>query len=853
MAYSGNAGDAGTDAAVRAAPVPAAGTGQVRTAALPRQLTSFVGRERELGEITRLLAEYPLVTLTGTGGVGKTRLALRAAAGVGEAFPDGVWFVDLAPLTPRADPALVAGAALAALGAGEATGQPALAALTDHLRERCALLILDNCEHVLEACVLLADAVTQRCPGVRLLATSREPLGVPGERAWRVPPLTLPAPEDVQAHTARSLERYEAVRLFTDRARAVAPAFAVTDQNAPAVAQVCARLDGVPLALELAAARVRVLSVEQIDARLDDRFRLLTGGGRTALRRQQTLQALVDWSHDLLTDPERTLFRRLAAFAGGFTLEAAETVCAGGSGDLIDSREVLDLLTSLVDKSLVVAEPRGAAERYRLHETMRQYAAARLLPAGEDAALRDRHLDWCVALAGAADDAMRSPDLDRFGEAQRRYNAETDNVRAALAWGAATPEGASRGLDLLAITIFAPHPSWDETVRWLETLLAAAPARTAARARALLGLDHLRRLQHDFAGARIAADEARDIADALGDEELATEAASRGALLDANLGEYASAVAALERFLDLARAHASWSGVEQFTRTLGGIALAMGDFPRARALLTECLDVGPRHGSKLTARPRLFLTIIDRLTGDLHGARTALEALSAEVGDWDPERSKVNRSHFHEPARWALANIARDEGRFDEARRLLAQSLAHLRRSGEVGQLRDPTCLAGLLAIAAGHTERGVTLVAACAPATGPIGTVHVPEVRLEAPAFLERARATLGRAAYEAAWARGRGLTLREAVELALEEAASLPDAPPAARHAAPGGLSPRETQVAALIARGLTNREIAAALVVTEHTAMRHVENILAKLGLRSRTQIAAWAVAQGVAEAT
>ena len=290
------------------------------------------------------------------------------------------------------------------------------------------------------------------------------------------------------------------------------------------MAEVCRRLDGIPLALELAAARVRVLSVEQLAARLDDRFRLLTGGGRTALPRHQTLQATVDWSHDLLSEPERALFRRLAVFAGGFPLEGAEAVCAGGA---VESAEVLDLVTALVDKSLVVAEPRGPERRYRLLETLRQYAAERLLQAGEDAALRDRHLDWCVALARGASEAERSRDIARLHEALGRYNAEGDNVRAALAWGAATPDGAARALDVLASVILAPRPSQAETVRWLETLLAAAPARTAVRARALLQLDHLRRLHHDFAGARVAVEEARAIAGELGDEDLATEAAAQ--------------------------------------------------------------------------------------------------------------------------------------------------------------------------------------------------------------------------------------------------------------------------------------------------------------------------------------
>jgi non-specific serine/threonine protein kinase len=862
---------------------------------LPAPLTSFVGRGRELAEVRRLLGAHRLVTLTGAGGVGKTRLALQAAAGVlaGGApgssaargpHPGGVWFVDLAPLAPLADPGLVADAALTALGAGGAPGQPAPAALTAVLGERRALLLLDNCEHVVEACARLVAAVLQRCPEVRLLATSREPLGVPGEAAWRVPPLTLPeppgllGPDGAPAPAARGLRSSEAVGLFAERAAAVDPAFRVTDQNAAHVAQVCRRLDGIPLALELAAARVRVLSVEQLAARLDDRFRLLTGGGRTALPRHQTLRALVDWSHDLLSAAERALFRRLAVFAGGFPLDGAEAVCAGGP---VAAAEVLDLVTGLVDKSLVVAEPGGAARRYRLLETLRQYAADELLRAGEDGALRERHLDWCVALAHAASEARRARDVARLHEAHRRYNAEGDNVRAALTWGASRRDGAARALDLLARAALWPHPSQAETVRRLEALLAAAPARTEGRARALLQLEQLRRMQHDFAGARAAVDEARAIAGELGDEDLVTEASYHGAVVAANLGEYASAVAALERGLARARGRGDWAWVEAFARDLGVVALAMGDLPRARAALSECRDVGLRHGdARWTLRPRLFLAVVDRLAGDLPGARAVLASLCAEAGPWDAGRSLGGRFNFHEPARWARANLARDEGRLAEARRLLRRSLEDLRRRGEVDQLPAPLGMAGLLAIAAGAAARGVALLAACAPPAGPIGTVHVPELRLEAPGFLARARATLGAAGYAAAWARGRRLILQEAVALALaetlaprrahgdavpahvaggarstgpagpqaqiEETGAAAPVPKEASAGAPGGatLTPRECEVAVLVARGRSNRQVAAGLGISERTAENHVKHILTKLGARSRAQIAAWA---------
>jgi predicted ATPase/DNA-binding XRE family transcriptional regulator len=390
---------AALELAARRAPEPADAT--VRRHNLPVQLSTFVGREQELGEVQALVRRHRLATLTGAGGCGKTRLALRAAADLfdADAFADGAWLVDLAPI---ADSALIARAALTALGAREVPGHAALDTLVDFLHARTTLLVLDNCEHLVVACAGLADALLRACPGLRVLATSREPLGVPGEAVWRVPSLGVPPPGAADADVGRS----EAVRLFTERARLVQPGYAVTAANAAAVAQLCRRLDGIPLALELAAARAGSLTVEQIAARLDDRFRLLTGGARTALRRQQTLRATVDWSYDLLAADERALLRRLSVFAGGWTLEAAEAVGAG-------LPDALGLMLRLVDKSLVVMDVDedpaptppangGAGPRYRLLETIRQYAQEKLLEADEAHAARDRHRDYFLTWAERA-------------------------------------------------------------------------------------------------------------------------------------------------------------------------------------------------------------------------------------------------------------------------------------------------------------------------------------------------------------------------------------------------------------------------------------------------------------------
>jgi non-specific serine/threonine protein kinase len=353
---------------------------------LPVALTSFVGREREMGEVQQLLGTTHLLTLTGTGGCGKTRLALQVAAELLDAYPQGVWLVELAPL---ADPALVPDVVAGALGVRAGPSQPIQATLLSYLRSRQLLVILDNCEHLLDACAHWVDSVLRSCPAVRILATSREALGIAGEMSWRVPSLSLPSADRGPSSTEAESE---AIRLFVERARAVQPNFTLTERNAPLVAQLCQRLDGIPLALELAATRVRALPLEQIAARLDQRFRLLTGGSRTALPRQQTLAAAVGWSYDLLAEPERQLFNRLSVFAGGFTLEAAEAVCGDDNA--------LDLLSSLVGKSLVVADGGvGGVERYRLFETLRQYGREKLVAAGEAAEVHQWHAAYYLRRA----------------------------------------------------------------------------------------------------------------------------------------------------------------------------------------------------------------------------------------------------------------------------------------------------------------------------------------------------------------------------------------------------------------------------------------------------------------------
>ena len=391
---------------------------------LPQQATSFIGREQALTELRRLLAKTRLLTLTGSGGCGKTRLCLQVAADCLESFADGAWMVELAPLF---DPDRVPQTVATVLGLREVLGGTIIQTLTEYLKDKRLLLLLDNCEHLLEGCARLADVLVRQCPYLTILASSREPLGIGGEQAYRVPSLSLPDSE--QAHTPVSVTAFEAVQLFTDRAGLIRADFEVTNQNASTLASICHRLDGIPLAIELAAARVRSLSVEEISRKLDERFRLLTGGSRTVLPRQQTLRAALEWSHNLLNDAERAVFRRLSVFAGGFTMELAQAVAGD---DRLDDWAVLDHLSALVDKSLVVAEP-GEPPRYRLLESARVFALEHLAEGGEMAATLSRHAVGMLAFLQRVDDAI----LD--GELQPdQYTAlvvpELDNLRAAYAW-----------------------------------------------------------------------------------------------------------------------------------------------------------------------------------------------------------------------------------------------------------------------------------------------------------------------------------------------------------------------------------------------------------------------------------
>ena len=468
---------------------------------LPTQLTSFIGREKELADVKRLLTNTHLLTLIGPGGTGKTRLSLQAATDLLETFPHSAWLVELAPIS---DPSLVASTTAAALNLPAEVHRPAIDMLCDYLRERELLIVLDNCEHLVGACARMADRLLHAAPKLRMIASSREALGIAGEVSYRVPSLGLP---DLQNPSSfESLSQYESIKLFIDRATSAVSTFSVTNENVSAIAQICHRLDGIPLAIELAAAKIRALSVEQIAKRLDDRFRLLTGGSRTALERHQTLRAALDWSHNLLSPEEQILFRRLSIFVNGWTLEAAESVCADEStSGGIRSDDILNLLEHLVNKSLVSAEEWQSETRYRVLETMRQYAGEKLIEVGESENLRERHLEYYLDLAESAAPHLIKPEQLEW---LARLEAEHENMRAALEWslGLERPRYALRLVAALG-TFWVMHCYWLEGAKWLERALAKPAqdltiAEKTARTRALYHdsnladqLDNLERLK----------------------------------------------------------------------------------------------------------------------------------------------------------------------------------------------------------------------------------------------------------------------------------------------------------------------------------------------------------------------
>ncbi len=685
---------------------------------LPAALTSFIGRQRQVAEIVKLLPSTRLLTLTGAGGCGKTRLAIEVARQVLDDFPDGVWLADLAPLT---EPALVTQTVASIFDVRQTSNRSLIETLMDQLRDRHTLLLLDNCEHLVASSADLADTLLRKAPNLTILATSREALGMTGEHVWRVPSLTLPDSPHVSADD--DLLKYEAIHLLVERAKAVDPTFAITNENADTVAEVCRRLDGIPLAIELAATRLNVLSIEQINARLDDRFRLLARTHRTPIGRQQTLEATVDWSYDLLSEEERLLLRRLSVFAGGWTLEAAEQVC---SGDGIESADVLDLMSRLVDKSLVVVDHHAnGRRRYRSLETVRQYASNRLRNAGDADAVRVRHFALFLDVVTRAEPELMKSDQLQWLD---RLQVEQDNLRAAMEWRLAADPPGPEGLELAARLhwFWIKRAQLAEGRQWLERGLArftAAPIQQ--RAQAMTALGNILFFLGDFERAHALLGEGAAIAEAAGTHAIAAIAFGMFSMTSIERGDFDGAAQSAARSAAAARA-ATEPWLEGFSLSYRGYeALYAGEIDRAGDLYEQ------------------GLTLL-RAQGEIWGMTIALFDL-------------------------ALLRVVQQ--RHAEARAMCHEAIAIGRQFGDQ---RAIAWALGLLAgadAAEGHAVRAARLRGAMDGLLDSIGTTVQPTYNLLIDDRLFPAvRTELGTDAYQQAWASGRAMSLSQAIEYAAE-----------------------------------------------------------------------------------
>ncbi len=754
----------------------------------PPDLTSFVGREREIPELEGLLAgDARLLTLTGPGGAGKTRLALAVATEVVGHFEDGVWWVELAPIS---DPALVPQAVAQVLRVHEAPGRSLTRAITEDLSDLEILIVLDNCEHLVEACADLADALLRSCPNLKILATSRETLGVVGERNYPVPPLSSPETRDLDAG---KLEDFESVRLFVERARYRQPDFVLDSRNAASVAEICRRLEGMPLAIELAAARTRVLSVEQISERLVGSFHLLKSESRTTDPRQQTLGAAIDWSHDLLDEQERILFRRLSVFVGGFGLTAAEAVCAAED---IPKNDVLELLSHLVDKSLVLAEERGEKVRYRMLETVRQYGHEKLEGSGELDPVSLRHARYYLALAEEAEPDLRGPDqVASF----RRLEGENDNFRAALSWslnGEPPEEIAEIGLRLaVALWWFWNIQGSTEGHRWIEEALRKTSGRTAARARALNGAGWM-----SLWG---------------GDYRRAVSLLEEGVALFRELGETDEAVISLAY--------------------LGMTAVRQADTERTSALReeAEALRREPDLGRRALAELLFFLAAASSDEHDYPRALALFDESLAVFRDLEDARG-VSRCLIS----FGMVSIMAND--YESTENVIKPGLESARDIGD----KPGTSFALLVAAALAGVRRDPTRAAklwgaaeALREAIG-LSMGHQDRVDYDYEGRITAARAHSNGAAWQAAWNEGRTMSPEQAIDYALEDGTpQQPDDASPAPETYPANLSAREAEVLKLVAQGLTNARVAQDLFISPNTVNRHLNSVYRKVGVSSR----------------
>jgi predicted ATPase/DNA-binding NarL/FixJ family response regulator len=755
------------------------------------ELTEFVGRRAELALVRQALGSARMVTLTGPGGIGKTRLAVQAASGLQRAFRDGVWLAELGGLR---DPGLLVPEVARSLGLSDRSVRWAVAALADYLQARQVLLVADQCEHLADACAVMADALLRACPGLRIMATSRHVLGVAGEVTVAVPPMTVPA--GCQPAAPEELLRYEAVRLFTARAAAVLPGFTLDAENGATVAGICRALDGIPLAVELAAVRLRSLSPGQVLVRLGSRFQLLSGGGPAGQPHHRTLQAALEWSYGLLAGAERAMWRRVSVFAGSLDLDAAEAVCAGGE---IAPGSVADLVDALVAKSILLRDRgHGGMVRYRLLDTIGEFGQQKLRAEGGEKALRTRHRDWYAALAARQEAFGR-----RRAEWITALNTDHENLRAALEFCLSEPSEVAAGAQLACDLwrYWETHAHLTEGRRILAAALERLDQAAAVRPQALWVAGYLAELQGDLREARTLLEAGIAAARSAGDVRTIAYASTYLGSVLFYLGERAQGHVVAETALRMHRESADQIGVALVLMAIGFIHLLAGEPQAAAGRFGDCARVCESSGNL-----------------------------------W-----------YHTYAQWGLATSMWLLGDHDGAATLASAALSTMR------DLDDPIgvglCLDTLAWVAAaqGQAPRAVTLLAAVDAAWSAIQNALANTLREQHDAALGAARAAMSEGAYRAASTKGAGMSQAEAIAYALGESRG-----PISRSGERPSeswlrLTPRERDVAALVARGLSNSQIAAALVISARTVETHVQHIMDRLGVSTRAQIAAWSAAE------
>jgi predicted ATPase/DNA-binding NarL/FixJ family response regulator len=814
---------------------------------LPTQLTHFIGREQEAVDIKQLLTDARLLTLMGPGGCGKTRLAIEVAATLQDTYPDGICWIELAPLT---EGELVAQTVATALDVRDPSGGATDQILTYCLASKRLLLLLDNCEHVVDACATLVDTLLRACPNLQCLATSREPLGVSGESIYTVPSLALPGADLLSESRGRSaapdsdiiakLAQVESVSLFVDRATNVLPGFTLTPENARPIARICHRLDGIPLAIELASACVNVLAVQQIADRLDDRLDLLVSGQRTALEpHHRTMRAAIDWSYDLLKPKEQTLLRRLAIFEAGCNLDMAEAICRGEG---IGEREVLELLSSLATKSLLMSETVGRAQaRYRLLETVREYSLEKLVASGEAALLRDRHLDWFVEWVEETTAKLHGPYQQLW---LVWLEGENDNLRAALRW-ALESRRIEAGLCLAA----ALYDFWlqrgylREGRTWSRRLLAQADNQIPSLLRAKVSstIAHFSWLMGDYELSQEAGLASIELAEASGDDGkpyLARLLMGRSSSIRAT-GDYAAAFDLCARSIQTLREFRDSEGLVPALLLQGVNATALGDYELAHALIDE----GQALARELEDQLRVGLAL--KFQGDL--AYCEQEYGRAQVA------YEQSLNHYLEMGRaldvvgiqCGLGHACLKLGELERATAVFRESLETQHSAGNSRGLAECLLGFGALAVVHGQQETAVRLLAA-AIAQGGMGMLYsTPAERKAYEQHLATAQAALTEGAFARARHTGQAMTMEEAIELALESSAMATES----RYGL-GGLTARQLEVVTLITLGRTNGEIAEELVLSKRTVEKHVANILAQLDLTNRAEIVRWGMEQRLA---